>query len=62
MGEHLLPGKGTDCGVTAKDNRRFVETVLWIMHTGSPRRDLPQELRHWHRTFVRFSLWCEKGV
>lgn len=25
--EHLLPGKSSDCGVTAKDNRLFVEAV-----------------------------------
>jgi putative transposase len=60
--EQLLPGKATDRGVTAKDNRRFVEAVLWIMRTGSPWRDLPVELGHWHRTFVRFSRWREKGV
>ena len=60
--EPLLPGKATDRGVTAKDNRRFVEAVLWIMRTGSPWRDLPVELGHWHRTFVRFSRWRETGV
>ena len=60
--EQLLPGKAGDRGVTAKDNRRFVEAVLWIMRTGSPWRDLPVELGHWHRTFVRFSCWREKGV
>lgn len=60
--EQLLPGKEGDRGVTAKDNRRFVEAVLWIMRTGSPWRDLPVELGHWHRTFVRFSRWREKGV
>ncbi len=60
--EQLLPGKAGDRGVTAKDNRRFVEAVLWILRTGSPWRDLPVELGHWHRTFVRFSRWREKGV
>ena len=34
--EGFLPGKATDCGVTAKDNRLFVEAVLWIVRTGSP--------------------------
>ena len=60
--ERLLPGKAGDRGVTAKDNRRFVEAVLWVMRTGSPWRDLPVELGHWHRTFVRFSRWRDKGV
>ena len=32
----LLPGKSTDCGITAKDNRLFMEAVLWRIRTGSP--------------------------
>lgn len=60
--EQSLPGKASDRGVTAKDNRRFVEAVLWVMRTGSPWRDLPAEFGHWHRTYVRFSRWREKGV
>lgn len=60
--EQLLPGKVSDRGVTARDNRRFVEAILWIMRTGSPWRDLPAEFGHWHRTYVRFSRWCEKKV
>jgi transposase len=28
--EQLLPGKRNDPGCTAKDNRRFVEAVLWL--------------------------------
>ena len=53
--EPLLPGKASDRGMTAKDNRLFLEAVLWIMRTGSPRRDLPHELGNWHTTFTRFS-------
>jgi len=56
--EQFLPGKASDRGVTAKDNRRFVKAVLWI----SPWRDLPAEFGHWHRTYVRFSRWRETGV
>lgn len=60
--EPMLPGKASDPGRTARDNRCFVEAVLWIMRTGSPWRDLPTEFGHWHRTYVRFSRWREKGV
>ena len=58
----LLPGKATDCGVTAKDNRLFVEAVLWMGRTGAPWRDLPAELGNWHTTYTRFSRWSKAGV
>lgn len=58
----FLPGKPTDCGVTAGDNRLFVEAVLWIARTGSPWRDLPDGFGHWHRVYVRYSRWSEKGI
>ena len=58
----LLPGKATDCGVTAKDNRLFVEAVLWIGRTGAPWRDLPAQLGNWHTTYTRFSRWSKAGV
>lgn len=60
--EHLLPGKASDPGCTAKDNRLFVEAVLWILRTGSPWRDLPRELGNWHSTYVRFARWRDSGV
>ena len=58
----LLPGKATDCGVTAKDNRLFVEAVLWMGRTGAPWRDLPAELGNWPTTYTRFSRWFKAGV
>ena len=36
--ESILPGKATDPGVTAADNRQFLETVFWRIRTGSPWR------------------------
>ncbi|MFG0277627.1 IS5 family transposase [Pseudomonas aeruginosa] len=60
--KELLPGKSSDRGVTAIDNRRFVEAVLWIARTGSPWRDLPEAYGHWHRVYVRYSRWSRKGV
>ena len=60
--EGFLPGKATDCGVTAKDNRLFVEAVLWMVRTGSPWRDLPTDFGHWHRVYARYNRWSKKGV
>ncbi len=60
--KYLLPGKSTDCGVTAADNRLFIEAVLWIARTGAPWRDLPKDFGHWHQVYVRFDRWSKKGV
>ncbi len=60
--KNLLPGKAHDRGVTARDNRQFVEAVLWIARTGSPWRDLPDVYGHWHRVYVRYNRWSRKGV
>ena len=37
----LLPGREGHVGVTAKDNRLFVEAVLFRYRAGIPWRDLP---------------------
>ena len=39
----LLPGKKGDPGVTAQDNRLFLNAVLWIGRTGAPWPDLPDD-------------------
>lgn len=59
--KELLPGKSTDCGVTAVNNRQFIEAVLWIARTGAPWRDLPDKFGHWHRVYVRYNRWSLKG-
>lgn len=58
----LLPGKATDPGRTGRDNRSFLEAILWIARTGSPWRDLPETLGNWNSIFVRFRRWALKGV
>lgn len=59
---HLLPGKPTDKGGRAADNRRFVEAVLFIARTGCPWRDLPKEFGNWHSVYIRFARWEVGGV
>ena len=57
-----LPGKVSDRGMTARDNRLFLEAVLWRVRTGSPWRDLPAVFGNWNSAFRRFRRWAERGV
>lgn len=58
----LLPGSAGTRGPRARDNRQYIEAILWIGRTGARWRALPKEYGHWHRVFVRFSRWCKSGV
>lgn len=41
--ETHLPGRKGTWGGRAKDNRKFINAVFWILHTGAPWRDLPPD-------------------
>src|SRR6266850_1654611 len=58
----LIIGRPDQKGSTGRDNRMFVEGVLWIVRTGSPWRDLPATFGDWNSVFRRFSRWSVKGV
>jgi transposase len=58
----LLPGRPGLHGKAARDNRQFIDAVLWIAKTGAPWRDLPDRLGNWNSAWRRFSRWCQKGV
>jgi putative transposase len=58
----LIIGRPDQKGSTGRDNRLFVEGVLWIVRTGSPWRDLPETFGEWNSAFRRFSRWSRKGV
>ena len=58
----LLPGKEGDPGATAKDNRLFINALLWIAKTGAPWRDLPPRFGNHNSVFQRFNRWCKNGV
>ena len=58
----LLPGREGHVGGTAKDNRLFIEAVLYRFRTGCPWRDLPERFGHWKAVHQRFSPWAQSGV
>ncbi len=43
--------------MTAKENRLFLEAVLWRVRTGLPWRHLPQGFGKWKSVFQRFRCW-----
>src|SRR3954464_14200797 len=57
----LLPGREGSVGVTAADNRRFVEAVLYRYRTGMPWRDLPERFGDGTKVHLRFSRWAKSG-
>ncbi|WP_284241861.1 IS5 family transposase [Neomesorhizobium albiziae] len=61
MSVHIIGDERTR-GSSGRDNRMFVEAVLWIVRTGSPWRDLPDVFGDWNSVFRRFSRWSHKGV
>lgn len=58
----LLPGREGTVGATAKDNRLFVEAVLYRYRAGIPWRDLPERFGDFRVIHTRFSRWSKKGV
>ena len=60
--KHLLPGREGHVGVTARDNRLFVEAVLYRYRAGIPWRDLPERFGDWKVVHTRFSRWAASGV
>src|ERR1700719_343273 len=58
----LLPGREGSVGVTAADNRLFVEAVLYRYRTGMLWRDLPERFGDGVQVHRRFSRRAEAGV
>ncbi len=58
----LLPGRDGHVGVTAADNRLFVEAVIYRYRAGIPWRDLPERFGDWKNVHRRHSRWSKSGV
>lgn len=60
--KQMLPGRAGCVGVTAKDNRLFVEAVLYRYRAGIPWRDLPEHFGDFRVVHLRHSRWSKTGV
>ena len=60
--EDFLPSKAGDRGVTARDNRLFVDGVLWVLRSGARWSDLPERYGKWKSVHKRFTRWAKAGV
>lgn len=58
----FLPGRKGHVGGTAKDNRLFVDAVLYRYRAGIPWRDLPERFGDFRVVHTRFSRWSRSGV
>jgi len=58
----LLPGKIGDPGRSGRDNRQFVNGVLWVLRSGAHWHDLPERYGKWKSVHTRFSRWAKAGV
>ena len=60
--EEFLPGRADTVGVTAKDNRTFVNGVLWVLRSGAHWKHLPPEYGNWKSAHKRFTRWARAGI
>jgi transposase len=60
--EALMPGRRGGHGGVARDNRNFLNAVLYVDKTGIAWRDLPERFGKWDTVYHRFNEWCKKGV
>ena len=60
--EPRLPGREGSWGGGARDNRRFVNAVFWVMRAGAPWRDPSLAPGGWSDTRRRFTRWRDNGV
>jgi len=49
-------------GRPPSDRRKIIDAVLWIMRTGAPWRDLPEQFGPWATAWDLFDKWNADGT
>ncbi len=49
-------------GRPPRDRRAIVDAILWVLRTGSPWRDLPEEYQPWATVWDLFDKWNADGT
>ena len=60
--DHPLPSRVGTVGVIAKDNRLFVEAVLYRYRVGIPWRDLPEHFGDFRIVHTHHMRWSNRGI
>ena len=57
-----IPNNKGKKGRPPTKDRQTLEAILWVLRTGAPWRDVPKELCHWKKAYMRFRRWINNGV
>ena len=60
--ESYFPGQRGQWGGIAHDNRRFFNGTCWILRTGAPWHDLPEDYGKFSSVHKRFKRFCDNGT
>lgn len=60
--EKLLPPDRGRTGRRPHPNRIMINAMLWVLRTGAPWRDLPEEYPRWSTVHTRFLRWSKQGM
>ena len=58
----LLTPQKPVIGRPNKDHRTILAGILWVIKTGSPWRDLPEEFGPWETIRSRYDRWRRTGI
>ena len=60
---HCLPSQSkVRRGRPWADHRQVINGILWVLHTGSPWRDVPERYGKWQTVYNRFRRWINENL